>query len=128
MAGQFLQNDEIVQEDNNVIIEHEMPTNEVTPLITNTKTSHNMHMIMQQSPKDSIETSFLPKSGENVLYHEQTNDIEQVEICNCAKLSRCNSFMLHKLPIPYFIKNILMVESVYQENDTSSNKKVRFEN
>lgn len=80
---------------------------------------------MQKSPKDSIGVSFLPQNVENILFQKQRNGIEQVEVHNCAKLSRCNSVILHKLPIPSFIKSIMMDESIYQQNVTSSNKKVR---
>ena len=94
----------------------------------NTKALQNMPVIMQQSSKDSTGTSFAPPNIENIPFHKQKDGIEQVQIHNCAKLSRCNSFMLHELPIPFFIKNIMMDESLFQQNVTSSSENVKILN
>lgn len=99
--------------------------NDVKPLIMDTKTLHNMQVIMQKCSKDSTETSFLPQNVENLLFNKQKNGIEKVDICCCAKLSRCNSFLLHELPIPSFVKNIIVNETNYQHGFISSKKHVK---
>jgi len=84
-----------------------------------------MQAIMQKCSIDSIKSSFWPKNVDNIILSKKENGIEKVDNCCCVKLSKYNSLLLHELPIPSLVKNIVVNETTHQHESILSKKHVR---
>jgi len=85
----------------------------------------HIEVIMQKCSNDSIDTCFLPQNIENLIFSQEKNGIEIFNNCCCTNLSRYNSLLLHDLPIPPFVKNIVVYETTYQDGYESLKEHVR---
>jgi len=90
-----------------------------------TKPFSHIQVAMQKCSNNSVDTCFLPQNVENLIFSQEKNGIEKFNNCCCAKLSRCNSLLLYELPIPPFVKNILVYETTCQDGCESLKEHVR---